>query len=397
MKKLPEFIEYSDEVIEKEMRIPVSWGFIACKRWELRITANQYNRMLNEKKIAPKILCVHGYLDNLNSFRPLINELDVHLRRINEVGETDKYIEVIGVDLPGHGKSDHYPFGMVSDVQNYLLNMRRIIKYVQWEKYSLMGHSMGGMLSTLYSSIYPDEVSSLITFDNTMPIAREEELVVKFAKKSMDRVIEQEERILNLQKNEQLEKNAANNFHIDTGRSDQQINFDKPMTYDSAKRILMNANVSLNDRSAEYLLERSLRPIGQSNYRFRRDIRLKNPNFYYLTRRQVMQFATKIKSPFLHFQMTEKLINLPAYLEMLRRWKIIVAENNEKFLEEEIDGNHHEHMNNPEKFIKSICSFWGIDPMDPMYSCWDYAAPPNDDEKNLNNESTNEGKLTPRF
>ena len=48
-------------------------------------------------KKNPPILALHGWLDNAASFARLAPLL--------------KEYYVISIDFPGHGKSDHYPFG----------------------------------------------------------------------------------------------------------------------------------------------------------------------------------------------------------------------------------------------------------------------------------------------
>jgi len=57
---------------------------------------------VNGKKLAAlqsnrgsrhRILCVHGWLDNANSFRPLLPLI--------------QDAEIVAIDLPGHGHSDH--------------------------------------------------------------------------------------------------------------------------------------------------------------------------------------------------------------------------------------------------------------------------------------------------
>lgn len=61
------------------------------------------------------ILCVHGWLDNANSFKPLATALDL-----------DKY-RLISMDLPGHGLSEHFPSGVNYSVADSLAVLLRAI------------------------------------------------------------------------------------------------------------------------------------------------------------------------------------------------------------------------------------------------------------------------------
>lgn len=119
----------------KEVQIDVPWGHIAGKWW-------------GPQTVRP-IVALHGREQNAGSFDCLIPLLPDH-------------VSYLAIDLPGHGLSSTIPLGQVysTDFYVYVLHLIRI-KY-QWEKISLLGHSMSSVHSFIYASLFPDEVDMII-------------------------------------------------------------------------------------------------------------------------------------------------------------------------------------------------------------------------------------------
>ncbi|MDX1696012.1 MAG: alpha/beta hydrolase [Ketobacteraceae bacterium] len=96
----------------------------------------------------PKLLACHGWLDNAATYERLAPRL------------AEKF-QVVAMDFAGHGLSDHRPRG----VRYHLLdNVDDVILFADalgWEKFHLMGHSMGAGISTYVTSCFPDRVESL--------------------------------------------------------------------------------------------------------------------------------------------------------------------------------------------------------------------------------------------
>lgn len=88
------------------------------------------------------VLAMHGWLDNAATFDPLMELLPESL-------------SVLAIDLPGHGRSSHYPPGVLYHFTEDVVTIRRLAKHFGWEKVSIMGHSMGGSYAFLYAAIYP--------------------------------------------------------------------------------------------------------------------------------------------------------------------------------------------------------------------------------------------------
>lgn len=76
---------------------------------------------------------------------------------------SDDY-QVIALDLPGFGDSDH-PAGSY-DVGTQAERLASILEAMGIDKAHVLGNSMGGHIAALYAARYPQRVSSLALFDN---------------------------------------------------------------------------------------------------------------------------------------------------------------------------------------------------------------------------------------
>ncbi|XP_037702277.1 serine hydrolase-like protein 2 isoform X2 [Choloepus didactylus] len=100
-----------------ELKLAVPWGHIAAKAWgSLK---------------GPPVLCLHGWLDNANSFNRLIPLLP-----------QDFYY--VAMDFGGHGLSSHLSPGFPYYSQDFVCQIRRVAAALKWNRFSLMGHSFGG-------------------------------------------------------------------------------------------------------------------------------------------------------------------------------------------------------------------------------------------------------------
>ncbi|XP_023165993.1 probable serine hydrolase [Drosophila hydei] len=122
----------------EDVSIWAPWGHIAG-RWY----GNRSER---------PILAIHGWMDNLGSYDTLIPYLP-------------DYLGVLCIDLAGHGCSSPLPPGMHYSADDWLLAIGRVMKAYNWQKVSLMGHSLGGILSFVFTALGPHRVDLLITLD----------------------------------------------------------------------------------------------------------------------------------------------------------------------------------------------------------------------------------------
>jgi len=98
------------------------------------------------------VICIHGWKENAASFDNLIPILIPSLN----------HYQFVCIDLPGHGFSSHYPAGMVYSITDSFLWILRIMKHFGWPKVSIIGHSLGGIIGFLFTSLQPNSVHQIV-------------------------------------------------------------------------------------------------------------------------------------------------------------------------------------------------------------------------------------------
>ncbi|MEZ7960005.1 MAG: alpha/beta hydrolase [Pseudomonadales bacterium] len=96
-------------------------------------------------------LAIHGWLDNAGTFdrlAPLLSELNI-----------------IALDLAGHGKSDHRAPGVQYHHGDYVLDIMSLVETLGWSTFNLIGHSMGAQISSVIAATFPDRVNQAFMID----------------------------------------------------------------------------------------------------------------------------------------------------------------------------------------------------------------------------------------
>eukprot|EP01036_Dinobryon_divergens_P027932 gene27932-36796_t len=103
---------------------------------------------------ASKVLALHGWLDNSNSFSYLGQYL----------GERGHH--VVAIDFAGHGRSSHLPLSSNYTPQKSIFYTKQILDKLEWQRSSIIGHSMGGIIGLGFTSCFPELVTSLTIIDS---------------------------------------------------------------------------------------------------------------------------------------------------------------------------------------------------------------------------------------
>ena len=99
----------------------------------------------------PPLLCVHGLTQNAHAFDGLVAHLTSHYH-------------VRSLDVRGRGDSAWGP-GIEYTPQTYVSDLAGYLEALKIERVTLIGTSMGGMISILYAGGYPDRVAKLVLND----------------------------------------------------------------------------------------------------------------------------------------------------------------------------------------------------------------------------------------
>ena len=109
---------------------------------------------------APRVLALHGWLDNAASFVPLAAQL--------------RGIELVALDLPGHGASAHLPpaadFTMVSAARAAFATADAL----GWDRFGLLGHSLGGAIASVMAAAMPQRIERLALIEALGALAQDE-------------------------------------------------------------------------------------------------------------------------------------------------------------------------------------------------------------------------------
>ena len=109
---------------------------------------------------APPLILIHGGRDHCRSWDVIARSLRPHFH-------------VLAPDLRGHGDSDWTRGGSYA-LTEYVYDLARLIGTTGADKATLIGHSMGGMVSLIYAGSFPEQVEMLVVLDGVtvMPNAK---------------------------------------------------------------------------------------------------------------------------------------------------------------------------------------------------------------------------------
>ncbi|WP_176140838.1 alpha/beta fold hydrolase [Pseudoxanthomonas indica] len=100
---------------------------------------------------APRVIALHGWLDNAASFVPLAACLPD--------------LELVIPDLPGHGHSVHLGPGAEYTSGVAVNAVLDLADALEWEQFYLLGHSMGAGIASLLAASSPHRVQGLVAIE----------------------------------------------------------------------------------------------------------------------------------------------------------------------------------------------------------------------------------------
>ena len=139
----------SSELSVQQVSVPAPWGSI-----KVQVFGDASNPH------AKPVLCLHGYLDNSQSFRPMAPF----------ICDSNRFY-MIAVDFPGHGLSSRSPDGLAYAPKFFLTAVRRVVKHFALKNFYMCSHSYGVGMSLLYDTVFGGEVRAIAGIDFIMSMA----------------------------------------------------------------------------------------------------------------------------------------------------------------------------------------------------------------------------------
>ena len=199
------------------------------------------------------ILALHGWMDNANTFdllAPLLSDY-----------------RICALDLAGHGHSEHRPFGSHYYVTDYVADAIGAVNALGWDKFTILGHSLGANVSTLIAGTIPERIKKAILIEGFGPPSRSAH-----------------------QGPEQLRQAITKN---------QIYNPDRTILYDDFNTLVhkrMNGGTVVNEQAARILCERGAKQVDGA-WTWRTDPRLRYPSPMRLPEAEIIKFIQNISAP----------------------------------------------------------------------------------------------------
>lgn len=255
---------------------------------------------------GPRVLALHGWLDNAASFVPLAPLLPG--------------LDLVALDLPGHGHSAHRHFTARYHFIDYLFDVDAALDALGWADCHLLGHSMGAAVAVLYAAGAPERVRSLVLLDSIGPLAAEADHTA-----------------------ERLRRSLAKNRR---GSGEPRL-YD---TIDDMVRARRKAT-ELSEAAARLICERAARAV-DGKFTWRSDPALNWVSSLVMTEEQALDLLRHIDAPVLTMHVTPE----SPWFTRERIAARQAALPNGRHLT--LEGHHHLHMDAPAAIAETIEAFF---------------------------------------
>ena len=243
------------------------------------------------------VIMLHGWLDNCLTFVKLAPELT-------------GLAPVHAIDMAGHGRSGHRPPGQNYALMDYVADLAGLVErhFVDSgdDRVDLVGHSLGGIVCSLYAAAFPERVRKLVMIDSLGALSRPANETIPQLRKS-------------------IRKRLSG-----SGRSVVYRDIE------TAARAREGGLSPLSQEAALTLIPRNMRPEGDG-YVWRTDPRLRHPSPLMMTEEQVQASLKAIRSPALFVRAEQGLLARQEGLD--RRLKLLTSVQLVQ-----VPGGHHCHL-----------------------------------------------------
>jgi len=257
--------------------------------------------------VAPQLVALHGWLDNAASFLPLAEALPG--------------IDLLALDLPGHGGSAHR--GSWYHFVDWIGDLHQFFESRGWREVVLVGHSLGALMACCYSALFPEQLARLVLIEGLGPLTQPESGTAEL----MKRAIRQRTRMLARGREK-------------TGRS---------VSLDTAIRARMTGS-DMTEQHARLILQRN---IGSDGCHWRADPLLNAVSPLRMSEAQARNVIDGLALPTLLIYGESGYSEVKQAIESRCRWF-------EQLQLCSVPGGHHCHMTSAEPVAAAIVKFCGL-------------------------------------
>lgn len=255
--------------------------------------------------LSPVTLCLHGWLDNADSFLPL----SAYLTDLN----------LVAIDLPGHGQSQHRSPDAHYHFLDWIYDVATLIKISGWQQVDIIGHSMGGMIGSVLAAAMPQMVRKLVLIDSMGLVTGEASKMTEQLRTAINHRWQSPEK----------QKPVYSDLHRAALARQSQSDFD-----------LANALI---------LTKRGTKPCA-GGLTWSADMRLRESSAYRLLPSQALQLLKDIRCPVLAVLASDG-------LEMMQQARQQYQSYYQQLELVDLKGGHHCHMTQPELTANAIHQF----------------------------------------
>lgn len=257
----------------------------------------------NPKK--PKILALHGWLDNAASFIPMMQQMPDY--------------DWFALDFSGHGHSRHVPPGMSYNFTDYLVDVQRAAGALGWRQFHLIGHSLGANVASIYAAAYPEQIQTLTLIDGFGVFSAKPEDALQHLRQGM--------------------------------ASKARFGDDVQRVYSSLELLIERRQMAgaISGQNARLLIEYAIK-IHCDGVQLLSDQRLKQSSLFYLTVPQVEAIFKGIAAPTLFIRAKQGLLpalnQIQLLLDAVADLKIV-----------QLEGFHHLHMDEVHDVVNHLNAY----------------------------------------
>lgn len=255
---------------------------------------------------GPRVLGAHGWLDNANTWDHLVEHLPG--------------LRLVSIDFPGHGLSTHRQAASPYHFLDLIAELSLIADALEWERFSLLGHSMGAGVSSMLAGTLPDRIERMVLVEGLGPMV---ELPERAPERMADAIAQEKRR---------------------TGKRKRVF----ASLDEAAEKIADVTRMEVS--SARTLLERGLMPT-EGGLSWRADSRLRLPSRVRFSEDQVLAFMRRITCPTLLIRAEDgwdyDANTMRARMECVADLKLV-----------ELPGRHHLHLDSPGAVAEHVGPFF---------------------------------------